>query len=67
MNPGYDQPNHYDFSREITQECVSCPDAYPEIAPGSDRFGSEPRFPGRIPEGIDCQLVMAQASAMFRR
>jgi predicted CXXCH cytochrome family protein len=55
MNPGYDQPNQYDFSREITQECIFCHDAYPEITPGSDRFGSEPRFPGRIPEGIDCQ------------
>lgn len=55
MNPGYDHANHFDFSREITQECVFCHNAYPEIAPGSDRVGSEPRFPGRMPEGIDCQ------------
>jgi predicted CXXCH cytochrome family protein len=55
MNPGYDQPNHYDFSREITHECIACHNAYPEIAPGSDRVGSEARFPGHMPEGIDCQ------------
>src|SRR5262249_41092 len=55
MNPGYDFPNHYDFSRKITQECVFCHNAYPEIVPGSDRFGSESRFSGRLAEGIDCQ------------
>jgi predicted CXXCH cytochrome family protein len=55
MNPGYDHPNHYDFSREITQECIFCHNAYPEIAPGTDRVGSEARFPGALPEGIDCQ------------
>lgn len=55
MNPGYDQPNHYDFRRQILQECVFCHTAYPEIPAGADRVGSEPRFPGRLPEGIDCQ------------
>jgi tetratricopeptide (TPR) repeat protein len=55
MNPSYDHPNHPGFRREIVQECVFCHTGYPEIAPGSDLVGSEPRFPGRIPEGIDCQ------------
>jgi len=55
LNPGYDHANHPDFRREITHECVFCHNAFPEIAPGSDRVGSEPRFPGRMPEGIDCQ------------
>ena len=55
MNPGYDHPNHYDFSREITQECIFCHNAYPQIAPGTDTVGSEARFPGAMPEGIDCQ------------
>jgi predicted CXXCH cytochrome family protein len=55
MNPGYDHANHYDFTREITHECLFCHNAYPEIAQGTDRFGSQARFPGRIPEGIDCQ------------
>ncbi len=55
MNPSYDQPNHPGFRREILHECMFCHTGYPEIAPGTDRVGSEPRFPGRIPEGIDCQ------------
>ncbi len=55
MNPGYDHANHYDFSREITQECIACHNAYPDIAPGSDRVGSEARFTAKMPEGIDCQ------------
>jgi tetratricopeptide (TPR) repeat protein len=55
MNPGYDHPNHQDFRREVPHECISCHTAYPELAPGADRTGSEPLFPGKIPEGIDCQ------------
>ena len=55
MNPSYDHPNHPGFRREIGQECVFCHTGYPEIAPGTDLVGSEARFPGRIPEGIDCQ------------
>jgi predicted CXXCH cytochrome family protein len=63
MNPGYDHPNHYDFSREITQECIFCHNAYPEIAPGTDRAGSEARFPGAMPEGIDCQRCHGPGAA----
>lgn len=55
MNPSYDQRNHPGFRREILHECMFCHTGYPEIAAGADRVGSEPRFPGRIPEGIDCQ------------
>jgi predicted CXXCH cytochrome family protein len=55
MNPSYDRPNHPGFRREILHECMFCHTGYPEIAPGTDRAGGKPRFPGRIPEGIDCQ------------
>ncbi len=55
MNPGYDHPNHQDFRREVPHECISCHTAYPEIEPGGDRVGSAPLFPGKIPDGIDCQ------------
>lgn len=55
MNPTYDQPNHRGFRREIVYECMFCHTGYPDVAPGTDRVGSEPRFAGRIPEGIDCQ------------
>ena len=55
MNPGYDHPNHFGFRREITSECLFCHTGYPDIESESDRIGQDARFPGRIPEGIDCQ------------
>lgn len=55
MNPGFDTPRHPDFRRQLMYECVSCHTGYPEIEPGADASGHEPLFPGRIPEGIDCQ------------
>jgi hypothetical protein len=55
MNPGFDSARHPDFRRQILYECISCHTGYPEIKAASDRSGSEPLFPGRIPEGIDCQ------------
>ncbi len=55
MNPGYDRPDHFAFSRRITHPCMFCHNGYPEIVPGSDGFGQESLFPGEIPEGIDCQ------------
>lgn len=55
MSPGYDRPDHLDFRREIDFECFGCHNAYPEIEAGADRYGMPARFPGRMPEGIDCQ------------
>lgn len=55
MNPNYDQPRHMGFQREIGFGCMFCHNGYPEVAPGDDAQGREPRFRGRLPEGIDCQ------------
>ncbi|MCC6344007.1 MAG: tetratricopeptide repeat protein [Bryobacterales bacterium] len=33
MSPGYDRPDHLDFRREVTAECVFCHSASPEPAP----------------------------------
>jgi predicted CXXCH cytochrome family protein len=55
MNPGYDRPNHDGFRREIGYDCMFCHNGYPEIKPGADAYGAVPVFPGKIPEGIDCQ------------
>jgi predicted CXXCH cytochrome family protein len=55
MNPGYDRPDHLDFRRKITLECIFCHNAYPEIEKDADRLGSQALFKGKIPEGIDCQ------------
>ena len=55
MAPGYDQPSHPGFRREIDYECMSCHNGYPEMAVGEDASWKSPVYPGRIPEGIDCQ------------
>jgi predicted CXXCH cytochrome family protein len=55
MSPGFDNSHHADFRRQVLYECIFCHTGYPEISPGADRSGLEPLFPGRVPEGIDCQ------------
>jgi predicted CXXCH cytochrome family protein len=55
MNPGYDQPGHEGFRREIGHDCMFCHNAYPAMEPGSDAYASLPVFPANLPEGIDCQ------------
>ena len=55
MNPGFDQPAHRGFRREISQDCMFCHNGYPRIEPGADRPGRDALFPGRLTEGIDCQ------------
>jgi predicted CXXCH cytochrome family protein len=55
MSPGYDQPRHKSFGREISFDCMFCHNGYPEIAPGEDAPGRDARYRGRLAEGIDCQ------------
>ena len=55
MSPGYDRSNHDGFQRVVAYDCMFCHNAYPTVAPRSDRPGRLPRYPGEIPEGIDCQ------------
>src|SRR5439155_20082084 len=55
MSPAYDRPDHLGFSREATYRCLFCHNGYPEIAPGADFWDGASVFPGRLPEGIDCQ------------
>jgi tetratricopeptide (TPR) repeat protein len=55
MSPGYDQPRHKGFGREISFDCMFCHNGYPKIAPGEDLAGRDARYQGRLAEGIDCQ------------
>lgn len=43
MSPGYDRPDHLDFRREVTAECLFCHSAYPSAANRGQ------------PHAIDCQ------------
>ncbi len=53
MSPGYDVPNHLDFSRAVPQGCVFCHTAYPRLL--SERIEDSHYFPSPIPEGIGCE------------
>ena len=55
MNPGYDHQDHPGFSRTITYGCMFCHNGFPEVPAGSGEAGADTVFPGRLPEGIDCQ------------
>jgi tetratricopeptide (TPR) repeat protein len=55
MNPGYDRPDHPDFRRVITYDCMFCHNGYPVAPSGTDESGGEPIYPEQLPEGIDCQ------------
>ncbi len=55
MNPGYDRPDHEDFRRKITYDCMFCHNGYPKIPAGHERPFAESVYADPLPEGIDCQ------------
>ena len=66
MAPGYDRPDHLDFGRQITRQCMFCHNAYPEFAAGSDHFGQPHLFPKQLPQGIGCQRCHGPGSEHVR-
>ena len=62
MNPAYDRPDHPGFRRNVTYACVFCHNGIPEIPSGAGEPGSEPVFPAKLPEGIDCQRCHGPAA-----
>jgi Tfp pilus assembly protein PilF len=55
MSPGYDKADHRGFRRTISDDCMSCHNGYPRISEGDRKHGADAAFPGKLPEGIDCQ------------
>ena len=55
MSPGYDRPNHFDFTRSIDYGCMFCHNSYASATAGADEFGHSAAYPRQLPEGIDCQ------------
>jgi tetratricopeptide (TPR) repeat protein len=68
MAPGYDRPNHLGFSRTVNHKCMFCHNAYPKVISGADRQGCDDdvRFPGRLPNGIDCRRCHGPGGAHVR-
>jgi len=55
MSPAYDRPDHSDFRRRISFQCMFCHNGYPAYPAGVQPNESDPTFPEKLPEGIDCQ------------
>ncbi len=53
MSPGYDVPDHLDFTRPIPQGCFFCHTSYPRLIP--ERSEDEVYFPYSLPSGIGCE------------
>lgn len=54
MSPGYDHPDHEDFSRQVTHSCLFCHNGYPQLPEPSDRYGQRNVFSTELPSGIGC-------------
>lgn len=54
MNPGYDRPDHMGFRRPVSDDCLVCHNAYPQVAAD------------RMLEGIDCQRCHGPGSEHVR-
>ncbi|MBM3734456.1 MAG: tetratricopeptide repeat protein [Acidobacteria bacterium] len=61
MSPGYDRPDHQDFRRKISTDCMFCHNAYPAAL--DMQPAAEPEFAAELPEGIDCQRCHGPGSA----
>ena len=66
MAPGYDHANHDGVTRRITRACMFCHNAYPDVPPGSDRYGQPHVFPSTLPEGVGCQRCHGPGAAHIR-
>lgn len=55
MSPGYDRRDHPEFRRAISDDCMFCHNGYPRLEAGSRDHGADALFPGKLPDGIDCQ------------
>ena len=67
MSPGYDRPDHSDFRRAISFECMSCHNGYPAAATGRGvDFRLRPARRNRLP-AMSRSRRCAHQTSVFRR
>lgn len=55
MSPGYDRKHHDGVGKRISQECLSCHNAYPDSPKGRGLYSPVHDYPLTLREGIGCQ------------
>src|SRR5262245_47374497 len=67
MAPGYDRPDHDNFSRRVVYRCFFCHNGYPKLPEGADRYeGVLAVYPAELPHGIDCERCHGPGSRHIR-
>lgn len=55
MSPGFDSAVHRGFRREIGFDCIGCHNGFSPGQLGAGDHRRDPRLPGKLAQGIDCQ------------
>lgn len=66
-SPGYESAHHPGVERRITQGCLFCHNAFPDMPEGADSALSPDLFPQALPQGIGCQRCHGPGAAHVRK
>jgi len=55
MAPGFDRPDHFDFTRPVQRDCIFCHNPDPGLGETGDRYGRPYVYPHEFSIGIGCQ------------
>ncbi len=55
MAPGFDRPDHFDFTRHVQRDCIFCHNPDPGFGDTGDRYGEPYIYPHDFSTGIGCQ------------
>ncbi|PTW62394.1 cytochrome c3-like protein [Breoghania corrubedonensis] len=55
MAPGFEFKLHLGVGRQVRRSCMTCHNAYPDVAEGSDALHMPEVYPKDLPQGIGCQ------------
>ena len=55
MSPGFEGVSNHGLTRKITQACMFCHNAFPDVPLEADAHWAPQTFPETLPQGIGCQ------------
>ncbi|MEI2386330.1 cytochrome c3 family protein [Breoghania sp. JC706] len=63
MAPGFEFKLHLGVGRQVRRSCMTCHNAFPQVAEGSDALHMPEVYPKDLPEGIGCQRCHGPGAA----